>query len=161
MKAWEEVAEEPLSFPIGGKTYVIPELGYQAMLTIQKVRAGLPSDLDDVSAENSWRLVMGPAWDEMVKDDVSAEAIARAGLATLAYFEQGRAIAEMIWEYGIDPKALTEGIRVRAEQNSQPSTGSATPTPSRDSSRPTTSRKASSRKPPKDSRSSSSASSGR
>lgn len=129
MKSWEDVAPEPLTFPIGGKAYTVPELPYTAMLTMQKIRAGESTEFDDAAPEATWRLVMGAAWDEMTADNVPAEAIGRAGLATLAYFEHGPEIAEQIWESGVDPKALAAAILTRSAESQQSSTGEATETP--------------------------------
>ena len=140
MKSWEDVAPEPLAFPIGGKVYTIPDLPYQNMLTIQKVRAGEATELDGMAAEDTWRLVMGSAFDEMKDDNVPGEAIGRAGLATLAYFEQGREVAEAIWEKGIDPKALAAAILARAEQSAPSGTAEASETPSPASTSGTSSR---------------------
>jgi hypothetical protein len=149
VKSWEDVAPEPLTFPIGGKNYTIPELDYRAMLTLQKIRAGESTEYDDAPAEVTWRLVMGTAWDEMTADNVPGEAIGRAGLATLAYFEQGPDVAEAIWESGVDPKALAAAILSRNAPTRPTSTDEASETPSPASSSgtssPTTSSKRSRR----------------
>ncbi|GAB3081053.1 hypothetical protein GCM10027053_52020 [Intrasporangium mesophilum] len=149
MKSWEDVAPEPLAFPINGKVYTVPELPYDAMLTIQKVKAGEYTVLEELAPEQTWRLIMGDAWDEMVDDNVPAEAIGRAGLATLVYFEQGREAAEVVWENGIDPKALATAIRLRTTQPESPrptSTDEASVTPSPAPTSGTSSRPASSKK---------------
>jgi hypothetical protein len=146
VKSWEDVAPEPLEFPIGGKRYRVPDLDYRAMLTMQKIRAGESTEYDNAPAEVTWRLVMGSAWDEMIADNVPAEAIGRAGLATLAYFEQGIETAEAIWESGVDPKALAAAILSRSGQSQPSSTAEATETPSPASSSGTSSRRTSSTK---------------
>jgi hypothetical protein len=148
MKSWDDIRPDPLTFPIGGKVYTVPELPYTAMLTIQRAKAGESTELDDMTAEDTWRIVMGATWDEMVADNVPAEAISRAGLATLAYFEMGVEAAEAIWEHGIDPKAIAAAMTVRASLSEQSSTdeASATPQPARlsgTSSRPSSSKKSS------------------
>ena len=145
MKSWEEIADT-LSFPIGGKVYTIPELGYAEMLTIQKVKAGEPTELDGQPADASWRLVMGSAWDEMVADNVPGEALARAGLATLAFFEAGREAAEAIWEKGIDPKAMLAAIERLTERQKHSSTDAESTTRSTASTSPTSSRPAGSKR---------------
>lgn len=149
MKSWDDVRPDLLTFPIGGKVYTIPELAYDAMLTIQRAKAGESTYLDGMTPEETWRLVMGGAWDEMVADNVPAEAVARAGFATLAYFELGSDAAEAVWENGIDPKALAEAMEARVPQpspNVPSSTESATATPSPASTKTTTSRPNSSKK---------------
>jgi hypothetical protein len=146
VKSWEDVAPEEWAFDIRGKRYVVPELPYTAMLTVQKIKAGEATELDDAKPEDSWRLIMGSAWDEMAADNLPAEAMSRAGLATLAYFEQGRPVAEAIWENGIDPKALAAAIQERTEPQKQPNTESENPTRSRASMQTTSSRPNSSKK---------------
>jgi len=146
MKSWEDIAPEPLTFPIRGKSYTVPELSYTAMLTIQKVKAGEASELDGMDADDTWRLVMGDAWDQMVADNVPAEAIGRAGLAALAFFEVGREAAEAIWENGVDPKAMAAAILARTEPQQPTSTGAETETPSPASSSGTSSPKSSSKR---------------
>lgn len=147
MKSWDEIRPDLLAFPIGGKVYTIPELPYQAMLTIEKIKAGQPTELDDADAVDTWRLVMGDAYDQMVADNVPGEALTRAGLATLTYFEMGREAAEAIWENGIDPKALAAAIQSRTEPQPPSSTDAANATPSPASTNTTSSRPTSSRKP--------------
>ena len=135
-------------FPIGGKEYVIPELGYTEFLLMQKIRTGeTPPEIEGMDAVESWRLAMGTAWDDMTADNVPGEAIARAGLATLAFFEVGREAAEAIWENGIDPKAMAASILAKIGQSLPNDTGAANVTPSAAStsgtnSRPTGRRKA-------------------
>lgn len=149
MKAWEEVQVEPLAFPIRGKVYTVPELGYQAWLTIQKIRRGEDTPLDGQDADQTWSLVLGPVWAEMQADDVPIEAMSRAGLAALADIELGRETAEQVWESGLDPKAVAEGILARAQRMSpstSTSTESASGTRSPASTSRTTSRKGSSKK---------------
>lgn len=145
MKAWDEIEKDRLEFPIAGKTYVIPELPYQSMLTLERAKAGESTYLDDAPPEDTWRIVMGDVYDEMKADNVPGEALARAALATLAFFEFGREIAEAVWETGVDPKALSSAISAQetAREGSKrsPSTAGASATPRRASSSGTTSRR--------------------
>ena len=148
MKSWDDVRPDRLAFPIGGKVYTVRDLPYQSMLTIQKARAGEPSDLDSADGDATWRLVMGATYDEMVADNVPGEALLRAGYATLAFFEGGPEIAESIWESGVDPKALeaalSAALAAKAEPKPPSSMAAATGTPTRASSSGTSSRRASS-----------------
>ena len=146
MKSWEDVAPERLAFPIGGKVYTIPELDYRSMLTVQKVKAGEPSELDGMPPEDTWRLIMGEAWDQMIADNLPAEAIGRAGLATLVYYEQGREAAEAVWEHGLDPKALAVAIEARTEPSRPSSTAEESKTHTPASTSGTSSRPAGSKK---------------
>lgn len=141
MKSWDDVEKDRLEFPLAGKVYTIPELPYQSMLTLEKAKAGEATYLDDADASETWRIVMGHVYDDMVADNVPGEALMRAGLATLAFFEFGRETAEAIWETGIDPKALWASIQ--AQQGSKPSRSSvAVKSTSTASSSGTTSRRA-------------------
>lgn len=143
MKSWDEVQKDQLEFPIGGKTYVVPELSYQSMLTLERAKAGEKTHLDDAPPEETWRIVLGHVWDDMVADDVPGEALMRAGLAALAFFQFGLETAEAIWESGVDPKALTEAMRAaQAGSTQSPSTAAASSTRKRASSTGTTSRRA-------------------
>lgn len=146
MKTWEDVAPERLAFPIAGKLYTVPELDYRSMLTVQKIKAGEATELDGMPAEDTWRLIMGAAWDDMRADNVPAEAMGRAGLATLIYFEQGIEAAEAVWEHGIDPKALAAAILSKIEQPQPSSTAAASKTRSPASMSGTSSPRASSRR---------------
>lgn len=145
MKSWDQVEKDRLEFPIAGKTYTIPELPYQSMLVLEKAKAGEKTYLDDAPPEETWRIVMGHVYDDMQADNVPSEALMRAGLATLAFFEFGRETAEAVWETGVDPKALSAAIeaQLRARQGStpSPSTAAASSTRKRASSSGTTSRR--------------------
>jgi hypothetical protein len=110
LKAYEEFAQEPLTFPIGGKEYVTPPLGFTDGIRLQRVLAGEDESLNDAPAEEGWRLVLGTAFDEMVADKVPLEAIARAGFTAMTDFQFGREQAERVWEAGLDPKALADAV---------------------------------------------------
>lgn len=145
LKAYEEFAEEPLAFPIAGKTYTVPTVSFRDGIKLQRVLSGEDKSLNDAPAEEAWRLVLGAAYDEMVADNVPMEALSRAGLAALSDFQFGRESAERVWESGLDPKALQAALAA-AEKPSPASkrsrsTASATRTRKRASSPSTTSRK--------------------
>jgi len=145
LKAYEEFAQEPLTFPIGGKHYVVPPLGFTDGILLQRIIAGEDESLTNAPAEDGWKLILGSAFDDMVADRVPLEAIARAGFAAMTDFQFGREQAELVWESGIDPKALAASIQAahQAVSGSTPSssTGAASKTPSPASSTGTTSRK--------------------
>lgn len=143
MKSWDEVQKDRLEFPIGGKTYVVPELSYQSMLVIERAKAGEKTILDDAPADETWRIVLGHVWDDMVTDNVPGEALMRAGLAALAFFQFGLETAEAIWETGVDPKALEAAMRAAQEGSTRsPSSAKASSTRKRASTSGTTSRRA-------------------
>ena len=142
-------AEPPLSFPINGKRYTVPPLGIEAGLVLQGVIAGTDKTFAKKNAVDLWKLVLGSLWDEMVADGVPLDAATRAGVAALADHQYGRVIAEAAWEAGEDPNRLAAYMdKKAAEQKAagnratrrSKSTGTATKTPSRASTKATTSR---------------------
>lgn len=146
LKAYEEFAEEPLTFPIGGKLYVVPPLSYHTGIRLTRIISGEDHSLDGKPAEDGWRLVLGPCWDEMVSDDVPMDAMSRAGLAAISDFQFGRAAAERVWEANISPEALAVAVAANRKQKraARTSTATARKTHSRASSSGTSSPKVSS-----------------
>lgn len=143
LKAYEEFAKEPLAFPIAGKVYEVPPLGYTDGIRLARIFAGDDESLTDEKPEEGWKLVLGAAFDEMVADKVPLEAVARAGFTAMTDFQYGREQAERVWESGIDPKALQAALEqaTAKAQGSTPSTstGAAKRTRSRASGTSTTS----------------------
>lgn len=126
LKAYEEIAPEPLAFPIGGKMYVCPPVGFKEGLRLTEIiQAGAQAQTPE-SAEDLWRMILGTAYDEMKADNVPGDALARAGFAALTDFQFGRDAAEAVWESGADPKALAAVMLERAQAK--------TPTPPRQAS---------------------------
>jgi hypothetical protein len=115
LKAYEEIAPEPLAFPINGKLYVVPPVGFQTGLRLTEIIQAGPSVQTPETAEDLWRMILGPAYDEMKTDDVPGDALARAGFAALTDFQFGRDAAEAVWESGADPKALAAVMLDRAK----------------------------------------------
>lgn len=146
LRAYEELAPEPLTFPIGGKNYVVPPVGYREGLRITELIQSGPEAATKATetVEDLWRMILGPAYDEMKADNVPGDALARAAFTALTDFQFGREAAEAIWESGVDPKALTE--RLAQKTSPQPatkrsrSTASGTRTRKQASTRSTTSR---------------------
>lgn len=143
LKAYEEFAKEPLGFPIAGKVYTVPALGFTDGILLQRIVAGEQTAFTDAPVEDGWKLVLGSAFDDMVTDKVPMEAIARAGFAAMADFQFGREAAERVWESGLDPKALAAAVTATARQDSPRSSSSdeVSVTPSPASSTGTTSPK--------------------
>jgi hypothetical protein len=145
LKAYEEFAQEPLAFPIGGKVYTVPPLGFRDGILLQRIISGESVELNDRPVEDGWKLILGDVFDEMVADKVPMDAIARAGFTAMTDFQFGREAAERVWESGLDPKALAEAVTQAqaALPGSQPSssTGAARKTRSRASTTGTTSPK--------------------
>lgn len=144
-KDFREFAE-PLRLPINGKTYDIPPISARLGLQLLGLEKGeTDSPLASLSGMELWQAILGSAWDAMVEDDAPMSAIARAGLTALADYQQGRAVAEAVWEGGIDPERMA--ARVAALQESMPSqsTDEASETPTRASTSGTTSRRSTKR----------------
>lgn len=159
LKAYEEFALEPLAFPIYGKQYVCPPLGFIDGIRLQRILVGQDESLNDAPPEEAWKLILGAAFEEMCADKVPMEAVARAGFTAMTDFQFGREQAERVWESGLDPKALADAIRGAekqlASQRSR-STGAAKRTQSQASSTGTTSPTTTKRAPAKAKRSQSS-----
>jgi len=143
LREYDEFAEEPLTFVVHGKEYPVPPLGYREGILLQRTLSGEDDTLIDAPAEDGWKLVLGPVFDQMVADNVPSQAIARAGFAAMADFQFGREAAEKVWEGGLDPKALAESVQKALEKyrvsTPSPSTGAARKTRSRASTTGTTS----------------------
>ena len=155
LRAYEEIAPEPLAFPIGGKVYVVGSPGYKTGLKLQELVSGemdAEAEFGD-DPEGLFRLILGPVFDQMKTDNVPGEALARAAFTCLTDYKFGRAAAEQVWESGIDPKALAQKMQeMAAERQSSTaprakattrsrSTASASRTRKPASTRSTTSRK--------------------
>lgn len=152
LKAFEDFAPEPLAFPIGGKVYTVPPVGYLQGIRLQNVLAGTDHTLDGAKPDELWKFVMGTAWTEMVADNVPMEALSRAGFATITDFQLGREAASRAWESGIDPEALAAALTAASHKTDPPkptNTAAAAKTRSRASSSGTSSPKVSSTRAPK------------
>lgn len=136
LKAYEEIAGELLAFPIGGKLYTVRAKGINDGRRLSGVLAGTEPTLAEMSGDDLWKLALGPVWDEMLADDVPAEAVAKAGFAALADHQYGRETAIAIWETDGSPEALA----ARVAAHTSTSTSITTPSPAGTTSRKTTPR---------------------
>lgn len=145
LKAYEEFAEAPLAFPIGGKVYAVPAVSYLTGIRLTRIFTGEDKSLEGKPPEDGWRLVLGSAWDEMAADDVPMDAMSRAGLAAIADFQFGRAAAELVWESNVSPEELAAATAANRKERraTQRSTGTGRKTRSRASTSGTSSPKAS------------------
>jgi len=144
LKAFEDFAPEPLAFPVGGKVYTVPEIGWADGVRITAIIDG--DEKADAAEQN--RLLMGPVFDEMVADKVPAAALSRALLACLTDFRTGdRELAARVWESGLSPEALAPKGAAQ-DLTPSPVTEAASTTPSQGSTSGTTTspRKSSPRK---------------
>ncbi len=121
LSPYETLAPDLLAFPIGGKIYEIPEIGYLDGLKLLSLIAHADELSEAESADVVWKLAMGSAFEQMKADNVPAGALARAAFCTLTDFQYGREAAERLWETGIDPKVLSEAIQAsRAAEAAKP-----------------------------------------
>lgn len=137
-KDYNEIVE-PLELPINGKVYRIPPIGLEEGIRITE---GLvPGNDTKFTDEDLYRCTLGTALDEMRSDRVRSQAIYRAALTSLADWQRDRATAEVVWETGSYPKAVTP------PQDTTPTSTDAEPTTPRRASTSGTnrSRKASSK----------------
>jgi len=150
LKAFEQVAPEPLIFPVGEHKYTIPPVGYLKGLRLQGMLNGTDHTMEAESPDVLWEFVLGDVWAQMKADDAPLEAMNRVAFATLTDFQLGREAAEKVWESGIPPEALAAvqaAIQTETEQPKQSSTVAAPKTRSRASSSGTSSPRVSTRKP--------------
>jgi hypothetical protein len=128
---YEEFANPPLVFPIGGKNYALKPVNIPNGIILQKMLAG-DKQYAKLSGVELWKLVLGDLYDEFIADNVPAQACVRAGIAALAEYQYGRVMAEAAWEAGSDPKALEAYMESRMPTNRasrrSKSTGAATKT---------------------------------
>lgn len=143
LSAYETLTNEPLAFPIGGKTYTLAPLSIPAGLKLAGVVSGEDTEFLESKTEELWKLILGPLWDEMITDGVPLAAAIRVALTAYAEHTEGRATALIAWETGGDPKALEKYLSPEPNRASRrsPSTAKATTTKPRVVSSGTSSRK--------------------
>lgn len=141
-KDYDEVVE-PLAFPIRGKVYTAPPVPAKFGIALVRAIAGDEDALGELAGDSRslYAALLGPAYDEMIADDVPLDALSRAGFAALVDWQAGRDAAVRVWESGIDPEARA-ALMAALRRGLTPSTGtgSARKTPSRASTKRTTSR---------------------
>jgi len=148
LKAFEQVAPEPLIFPVGEHIYTIPPIGYLKGTRLSGMLNGTDHTMENELPDVLWEFVLGDVWKQMKADDAPLEAMNRVAFATLTDFQLGREAAEKVWESGIPPEALAavQAAIQQTEQPKQSSTVAAPKTRSRASSSGTSSPRASTRK---------------
>jgi hypothetical protein len=148
LKPFEEIAPEPLVFPVNGKLYTIPPVGYLMGIRLSGILAGTDHTMDETDTDAFWEFVLGDVWAQMKADNAPMEAMSRVGFATLTDFQLGREAAEKVWESGIPPEALAAAMAASqvTGQQTPPNMVAAPKTQSRASSSGTSSRRTSTRK---------------
>lgn len=128
----------PIVLPIKGKRYTIPTLTIEQGIHLHKVMN--PDTEETMTDPEFYEFLLGDAHTEMTADAVTPEIIARAAFVALADWQSGRPAAELIWEQGVDPKALQAAVDV-AEALTLKATAGAAKTPSPEPTSTTKSRK--------------------
>jgi len=97
----------PLELPIAGKVYKLPVVsaadGARIRIATEHAAAGKKDEIPPAELE---RIVLGDVLAEMRADKLSPEEIDRVFFTGLADVQRGRVVAEIIWEQGVDPKAI-------------------------------------------------------
>jgi hypothetical protein len=102
---------EFLRLPIGGRVYVIRPVGIRTGGLLRRAADGDAAALAELdTGEAYYRAILGPAYDQMLADDVPAASVDRAAITALADFTQGRAAALVAWKTGQDPKVLAAAM---------------------------------------------------
>jgi hypothetical protein len=120
----------PIALPIKGKTYTLPVLTIEQGIKLHKIMD--PKDEATMTDPELYAFLLGEAHAEMAADNVAPEVIARAAFVALADWQSGRPAAEVIWEQGVDPKALMKAIELAEALTSKATDAEhATPQPAR------------------------------
>lgn len=97
-----EFADRGMSFPIGGKTYVVPPIGMRTGTRLQAAAEGnADEEMKNLKGTPALKLILGTAYDEMYEDDVADDLVTRAFQSAMAYIQTGsKELAEAVWEAG-------------------------------------------------------------
>lgn len=128
-KDYNEFAD-PLKLPINGKVYTIPAVGLADGIKLTAALTG-EKDAPTIPDAEFNRILLGAAYEEMLTDNVPGPAVVRASLTALADFQKGRATAEILWETGGDPKALTAWMEANSNRAQRRAKTAASMTPRR------------------------------
>lgn len=134
LKPWKLNA--PLQFPVGDKTYVVPDLEWADGQRLAAVYLGdqEASGFDDkANSETLFRLAMGATWDEMLADNLPHRVMFRAGMASVTYHlaqlgddDDPEKAAAAVWESGLDPEAIAATVMAASQsKDSTPSSNTA------------------------------------
>jgi hypothetical protein len=116
----------PISLPIRGKTYTLPEISLEDGLRLHAAAAGTAT----VSVKDLITIILGPVYQEMLDDHVPLGVIDRALWTGLADFQSGRETAEQVWEHGVPKEVLAELLAPLTEAlTTPPGVESTTPPP--------------------------------
>lgn len=128
-KDYSELAD-PLKLPINGKVYTIDAVGLADGIKLTAALSG-EEDAPTIPDAEFNRILLGSAYEEMLADNVPGPAVVRASLTALADFQKGRATAEILWETGGNPKALTAWVEANSNRAQRRAKTAASTTPRR------------------------------
>nr|WP_232544237.1 hypothetical protein [Streptomyces buecherae] len=145
--ALDELLDESLPLPIGGRVFVVPAPSAEVGLRTQAIinAAALAADggrvdeqvLSDAAERDLYRDVLGPAHGEMVEAGVTWPALKHAAITAMVWIAQDKAAAEQYWN-----SAPNRAAPNRAARRASSRSAAASETPSRGSSSGTRTRPA-------------------
>jgi len=151
--ALEEAAawlDGDLVLPIGGKKYRVPEPSVETAMRMQVLlsasrRVSAGGDITDRQQEvltdqeevDTYRLYLGPAYDQMVADAVTFPRIKHAAFTALFHFMVSPEVAEAHWNRGVQagkassrsPRPATRRTTAAASTTKARASGSGTRSP--------------------------------
>ncbi|MFG7941185.1 hypothetical protein DEH18_33440 [Streptomyces sp. NHF165] len=121
--ALDELLDESLKLPIGGRTYTVPAPDAETGLRVQRLvsaagRAAGGGDVDadlvaDAEERDLYADVLGSAYAELVADGVSWPALKHCAITAMVWIAQDRDAAERYWNAGGDPERLAPNRQAR------------------------------------------------
>ncbi|MEV4472805.1 hypothetical protein [Nonomuraea sp. NPDC049504] len=114
----DDFFDDSLRLPVGGKTYVIPAPDAEVGLLCQRLmhaslaaQSGEQVDdpklnelaevvLNDDEERDLYQRVLGPVWDELVRDGVSWPKVQHVGATAMVWVAAGEDAAAKIWARG-------------------------------------------------------------
>jgi len=155
----DELLDDTLPLPIGGKVYRIKSCDAPTGLLCQRLlaagltaAAGLSPDkaptLDDGDERDLYQRLLGDAYGEMIDDGVSWQRLSYAGRTCLFWAGGGRELAVSYWSSGGGQMGEPEAPNRAALRSTSTNTAAATKTPRRGTGNGTRSQTTSGKKPP-------------
>ncbi|MCA6093492.1 hypothetical protein LE181_15150 [Streptomyces sp. SCA3-4] len=146
-EALDELLDESLHLPIGGRVYRVPAPSAEVGLRTQAIvhAAAVAADggradeqiLADAAERDLYADVLGSAHAEMVADGVPWPALKHSAITAMVWISQDKAAAERFWNAAGDPSRVAPNRQQRRAQS-----GAASSTRSRGSTSGTSTRPA-------------------
>jgi len=92
----------PITLPIRGKDYTLPEISLADGLRLHAAGAGKAP----LSVKDMLTIILGPVYQDMLDNKVPPSMIDRALWTGMADFQTGREAAEQVWEHGVPKEVL-------------------------------------------------------